>query len=398
MKQSLYYYLEPYVYFSVAKNGVLLVNLLDDQLLFFNDLDSIKIVRGIISSNLRVVEINYDDLKTPLIRSTIKSFMGDIIESDSIPLQFDSEINNISGIEAYRKSIKFTRYGIGSLISDCYIITDLKNTSSHRLIQLLSGIEIPQESQHSSVVITEIGLKEIITKISASSPYVRFFISELKQEVFKHLLENSHNSENIIPVYSFETLQEDTGLCRVLVDNNLRSKIIIHTSNSLEDLRINKGITTIMLGIQSVEDVKKYNSLIENGYFVEAHPVLTNNNIPFIKSLFSWSLDDFKRLGGKYQTIKQNNLVNSNNWGRIFVNPNGEISYSPLELSRGMHSLDNLFESFQRILLKGNFAWTRIRDYSQCKNCCFQRLCPSPSLIEDYLRSNYKWECNCGKD
>lgn len=171
-------------------------------------------------------------------------------------------------------------------------------------------------------------------------------------------------------------------------------KLIIPSWFSLDELRIDKSKVVFMLAITDKKDMEYYESLKEKGYKVEVDPVLTKNNSSFILSLFDWSLDDLKGLKDKYRRIKQNNLINSNIWGRIFVNPKGKIAYSPLEICNGACMGGNFFEFFHKTLIKGDFAWTKIRNYSQCRTCCFQYLCPSPSPIEDYLRENQLWECH----
>ena len=394
MTDQLYFFLEPYVYYSIGPDRMILVNLLDDKLLYFTDTKSIKIIESIHVSNNRVALIEKSDFKTPVVSQSIQNFMGDVVKTNNLPLQFDSEINNLSGKDAYRKSIKFTRYGIGSFISECYIITDLKRLSSVKLLQLLSGIDNIPKQNFIKEVMSPLIIEKVINEISHVNPSIRFFITDPNEENLKSLLLHNKRSENIIPIYSFETLHESPSLYQYLIENNISFKLIITSFIPFEELEFNKTNVTLMLGIKDKKEVEYYCDLKENDYNVELYPILTNDNVSFILSLFDWSLDELNDLKDKYKKIKQNSVINTNMWGRIFVNPIGNISYSPLEMNNDYNFNGNFFELFHQTLIKGDFAWTRTREYPQCRDCCFQRLCPSPSPVEDYLRENLKWRCN----
>lgn len=108
MERSLYFYLEPYVYLKNSKKGLLLINLLDDKAFTFEDSKSIKIGKQLLSSHKRTIQITKDDTQIPIIDSAIRYFMGDTLTAISQPLQFDSEINNVFGKDAYRKSIIYS--------------------------------------------------------------------------------------------------------------------------------------------------------------------------------------------------------------------------------------------------------------------------------------------------
>ncbi|MDE6792757.1 MAG: hypothetical protein K2J48_06725 [Muribaculaceae bacterium] len=394
MEAQLYFYLEPYVYYFISSNGLILINLLDDKLLYFTDTASINVVNAIQKSSKRVALIGKSDLKTPVVSQTILHFMGDIVETDLIPLQFDSEINNLSDKEAYRKSIKFTRHGIGTLISECFVISDLNDLTSSKLLTLLSGIDGWNGNSLIDKVMTPARIKEVIDEIYDVNPDIHFFVTNPNEETLKSLIQSTNLSENIIPIYSSEDFLTNPQLYQYIGKSNMCFKLIIPSLFSLDEFRIDKSKNVFMLAITDKKDMEYYETLIEKGYNVEVYPVLTKNNYSFILSLFDWSLDDLKGLKDKYRRIKQNNLINSNIWGRIFVNPKGEIAYSPLEIYNGASIGSNFFEFFHKTLIKGDFAWTQIRNYPQCSSCCFKYLCPSPSPLEDYLLEKQFWECH----
>ena len=77
MGHSTYFYLEPYVYIASGKNGILLINMLDDNTLIFNDSRSVDIMQRLLSSPKRTVHISEQDKTIPLISDTLKYFMGD---------------------------------------------------------------------------------------------------------------------------------------------------------------------------------------------------------------------------------------------------------------------------------------------------------------------------------
>ncbi len=113
MKDVLYFYLEPYVYIKEGENGLILVNLLADKIFTFKDPRSIEIAHDLMSSGRRTAIIIEEDRQSLLIKKSLENFIGDIITSKAQPFLFDSEINILSGIDAYQKTIPYSRYNIG---------------------------------------------------------------------------------------------------------------------------------------------------------------------------------------------------------------------------------------------------------------------------------------------
>ena len=129
---------------------------------------------------------------------------------------------------------------------------------------------------------------------------------------------------------------------------------------------------------------------------IKSCPVLTSDNIDFIKSLLSISNDDLLNIDNKYRTIKINNLINSNFWGKIYVFPKGKVCYSLA--SDYIIELNQLYDTYKGDFLNGTFDWTITRNFSNCRFCMFQYLCPSPNHIETYLRMKGLIKCLMTKD
>lgn len=75
--------------------------------------------------------------------------------------------------------------------------------------------------------------------------------------------------------------------------------------------------------------------------------------------------------------------INVKYWGHLFAFPNGEIHPHPTNDSGSL--LGWIWEPIIPMVgkeLLENHAWRRVRDFSPCKNCVYQWLCPSPTIKE----------------
>lgn len=392
MEYSLYFYLEPYVYLKSSKKGLLIVNLLDDKAFIFEDPKSVTIGHLLQSSSKRTILITEDDKQVPVIVCAIKNFMGDVVPAILHPLQFDSEINNISGNEAYMKSVIYSNYSIGRYISNCTIFADMTNQDSYDYIEFITGIEkiFTKVDYNVSSNMNETDIDLYIQELVAINPDITLNICGVNIMLFDYIL-NRYPNVLINPVVSLRTLQLCPDILNWIKQKQLRYTLLLDLSYDDYDWDINDGLCSVCVKIANDRDLHVANKLLERGCQVKFRPVLTSKNGDFIKSLLLVSYEELLNIPNKYRTIKINNLINSNFWGNLYLFPKGKVGYS-LDYNQ-LFEFNQLYERYKTDFLKGSFEWTSFRNFTKCKDCMFQYLCPAPNYLEIYLRENNLIEC-----
>lgn len=392
MEDSLYFYLEPYVYLKNSNNGLLLVNLLDDKAFIFEDLKSITIGKQLQSSPQKTIQITENDTQIPIIVYAIKNFMGDIVSASTQPLQFYSEINHVSGFDAYMKSIIYSKYDIGRYISNCTIFADMANQDSYDYIKFITGIE-QKNKKFDCEFSSNMSAKDLdlyIQQLVAINPDITLNICGINLTLFHHIFSKYQNAP-INLIVSLRTLRLYPDILNQIRQKQIRYTLLLDISHDNYDWYINDNLCSINAKVENDTDLDVADKLLEQGHKIKPCPVLTLNNNDFIKSLLSISKDELLDIPNKYRVIKINNLINANFWGHIYLFPKGKVCYS---LSRPQFfDLNHLYERYKTDFLNGSFEWTLFRNFSKCKDCIFQYLCPSPDYIEIHLRENNQIEC-----
>lgn len=397
MEESLYFYLEPYVYVKKGEKELLIVNLLDDKAIIFKDSASIKIGNLLLSSQYRTIKITENDKNIPIVINAIKNYMGDIVSAMAQPLQFDSEINNLSGIEAYRKATVYSKYNIGGFISNCTMFVDMKNQDSYDYIKCTTGIESTPENAiyNASFKMNEEDIDYYIQELIKINPNIILNICGVNQHLFDYISSN-YPSTILNPVISLRTLQLYPDILNRIKKKKLRYTLLLDLSHDNYNCYINDELCSIYVKVTNDKDLYNAYNLSETGCQVKLCPILTSKNKDFIKSLFSISSKELLNIKNKYRTIKINNLINSNFWGNIYLFPQGKVRYS---LGCGqLIEFHQLYEKYKNDFLNGSFEWTFIRNFSNCSTCIFQYLCPSPNYIETHLREKNLIKCLISKD
>lgn len=392
MENSLYFYLEPYVYLKNGTKGLLLVNLLDDKAFIFEDAKSIRIGQLLQYSPKRTIQITEDNKQIPVIACAIKNFMGDIIPTISQPLQFDSEINNISGKEGYMKSVIYSKYNIGKYISNCTIFADMTNQDCYDYINFITGIEegYKKFSYDGQSKMNENDMDLYIKELVAINPNVTLNICGINITLLDYVL-NKHPNVTINPVVSLQTIQLYPNILNRIKQKRLRYTLLLNLSHDNYDWNINDNLCSFGVKIANDSDLYVTNKLLDLGLPIKIFPVLTTTNCDFIKSLLSISHEELLSIKNKYRTIKINNLINSNFWGNLYLFPKGKVCYS-LDNTHSIE-INLLYKRFKSDFLNGSYAWTRSRNFSECSNCMFQYLCPAPNYIETHLRAKKIIKC-----
>ncbi len=393
MENSLYFYLEPYVYMRKGGNGILLVNFLDDSTFTFNDVRSTEIADSLLSTNRRTTVITEEDIYQPLVVCARKNYLGDIVLSKSQPLQFYSEINIVSEKNAYRKSVMYSKHDICSHINKCTIFLNSNHQDCNHYMSVKKGINTATIKSFCKESV-EISSKELhyytdyLYRLNAN---IRFFFCGIDSSNFFYIVKNIPIT-NCNFIFSAKTINTAPELQRIIKKYNVDYILILDLSNddiSICDLQAPKEIWAY---IQNEEATALYYKLRQDRYNIKPFLNLNFYNTDFIKSTMMFSQSDIFNLKNKYRIIKSNNLINTNYWGQIYIFPNGLFSYS-LDGITNLESFDNFYNDFKQRFFLGNFDWTKIRNYKKCIDCYFKFLCPSPTYIEDLLREQNIIDC-----
>ena len=167
----------------------------------------------------------------------------------------------------------------------------------------------------------------------------------------------------------------------------------------LIDSPIDKEIIQQCLSQYSKDKNVRFNFLIENkaqyavikqlsSLFYSKHfhliPVFTRNNIDFFKKYIYLNKEDILSKTIIQRKIFCNQTVNTNNFGKLYILPNGEVRANRTSISIGNIFEDILLKIIYNELVK-NTAWRKIRDGRPCDNCLYQFLCPPPSNYESLI-------------
>ena len=386
MDAAIYFYLEPYVYLSSGENGVILVNLLDDKTFVFHDSKSIDIATDLMSSPKGTVCISKQDADCPLISTAIRNYMGDLISSINQPLQFASEVNHKHGVEAYLKSIIYSKYNVGANIINSTIFTSLNHIDTIQYINSTTGTNSSidtfcnecEKTMEASEVCAY--AKQLIDL----NPNMQIRICGVSLDVLD-LLIDTVPIKSLNVVLSHSTINDNPQLYNYILNNGIYYTILLDLSSEIYELPAKKEQYSIMATVSNVDELTSYFKLIETGYSAQLCLVLNPDNIDFIKSMISVTEDELINLPHKYQVIKANNLVNCNLWGNIYIMPDGNVHFSLIN-NRNHVKVDSLYVGYKEVLFNGSIDWILNRNFPKCQKCIYNSLCPSPNYLEFLLR------------
>ncbi len=394
MNPLLYFYLEPYVYISSGKNGVLLVNLLDDKAFIFSDFRAVEIINQIQSSDRRLAQINEDEKSLPLIKTLIENFMGEITSSFDIPLQFDSELNNISGTKAYERSIIYSRCNIGSFISECTIFMDMSHFDCTELISYETGITSIFEGFKSkySIPINNSELCTYVQNLIDINPKIKINLCGFNIGVVDIIIDKFPKT-NFNLVVSSKTIECNPHIKSLLDRKTVGYTVLLDLSKDEIIKYAEDANCPLKAKVTNEYELNTFIAQAEDRSNVTIVPMLCSYNYSFIKEMLSLSVDDLLQISNKYRTIKANNLINTNLWGKAFLFQGGNVYFSIGDVNSKHYNSEELFENFKHSLFNGSIDWAKTRTFERCKLCEMQYLCPSPTYIECYMRKANMINC-----
>jgi len=134
------------------------------------------------------------------------------------------------------------------------------------------------------------------------------------------------------------------------------------------------------------EIIKTFN--IKNFRF---HPIFTKENFYFMKNTVFQSKNEIMYPPVNYRQIFAHQKINTNFFGMLSLNTNGDISVCADSPMIASIKNANLIDAISKEL-STNTLWRKIRQGKECTDCLYIDLCSSPSLLE--YRMNINHICN----
>lgn len=390
--EKMFFYFEPYVYVHTGVNGVLLVNLLDDKSFLFSDKFSYEIASQIQVSKMKSVALCKEELHNEIIKCSIENYLGDVIVSEVQPVQFSSELNVLSGEDAYKKTIKYTKYNIYKNIKQCVVFAHQNLYDVQYFLSLKKGCgssDLFFPDNYSWEIDHKNLMRYMDTLFHLNSEMRLFLCGALFDFIVGMPVEYQ---SRISYIFTLKTLFENKELWDSLENTNLHYIIMLDDERYDLNRIYECHSESVWIKISGEESLSLYKELKKQGTNIKPFLVLNSDNVSFMESMVKFSKSALLQLKNKYRVIKNNNLVNTNWWGSIYLFPNGLVTYSLEDITQGI-GFSDLCQDFKTKFFHCDFGWSKTRNYPKCNKCVFQWLCPSPSLLEDELRRKKILDC-----
>lgn len=334
-------------------------------------------------ANLYCIEMTCLNLKDKelnnFIEKVIKSKSGNMLDLDEdhpTPVILPPLLNLQSDVERLRKE---SPEMIGENVLDNLIeifihVNGLKYRSNEK-----KNLEFPKiKSLLDSISFSTVGRIHILGEDIMAYPDIIFLLDildkmklkksfHIRPEVFeKHnnIINYFKNKQSqlVIEINGFVDFNMVPRIDQILKDSEINLLWIFFISNESEHLKAENIIEQYQ--IESVEIKPLYNG--ENLKFFEDYIFLTEA--------------DLKHSGLTKREVFAHQALNTNDFGKITITPDGKIyanSYHEL--------LGTIMDDIRKLVYiemdKGT-SWRRLRDMKPCSDCVYQWLCPSPSNYE----------------
>ena len=374
MKNDKQYWLTvfPYVHIKIAKDNALLYNTLSAKTIRVENpcvLSCIKELNkpeNMMVTGIYTHDINYD-IKD-FIANIRELFMGDLIPAEislEKPVQIIPLYDIQEEVTRLKKEGKIAPVGKG-------VVSYLKKIN---IILNNNGIVITPETikklLHQLPPGKSVSVQGNLSSISENSPII---------EALK-----CYNTENITLILNNITRN---GISKIPTGYNITMPVKFPT----EENSIKQAITLlknynpdfgITFSITSYNDMEIAENMI-NKYDIKKYkfkPEYNEANRSFFEENVFITEKDILAYPVSMREIYAHQLLNTFNFGKITMLPNGDIHANTHFPSIGNINSESLPEILNSEMDKGN-SWLRIRDKEPCQNCLYQWICPSPSDYE----------------
>ena len=400
-------YLETYVFIWSNTWEILLFNTLSGKgYLYAKTPELNPIVKKIEDkTNLYCISVNEVELNCPAIHNFISSirenFCGDILDKSIYaqkPLVVIPELNvneevftgietvkrdSVSGIHAIKNLLELTVYLTG--------ICELECEDCHHAFQQITWCHkdkqiLPKElllNMLNQTIHTSLSEVKFMGGNVFSYPFWNELIDELKHYSFKKsfyidlrlFLSNQKQ---------LEIFEENDAFCLYILIDVLSNLKQINAGKIPVNQKYN-----YLFKIRSIEEYEIAQSVVER-YQIESKiiPFYDGSNLPFFEEYIFQNTEEIVNTSWKRNEIFSHTVLNTNDFGKFTVLPDGKIYANVNSEPIGDARSDDIKVLVNKELKTGK-SWLSTRNNIEpCKNCLYKYLCPSLSNYEIAIGQN----------
>lgn len=417
-KKSYWLYLHPYVHLNIKKAHALIYNTINGKVHEYSgNTEVLKILKRLdIKKNLYVIKLKEDDLTIAIkkfINEIRNTYSGDFIDSsysDGKPIQ-------LKPIPDLNKKINESTYR--------YKISILKNDEIEEYLKVIN-IYINNECTQ-SCSLCKSAYKQFLYCTARGSQRGELSIFDIRRllegwnscyklnilggNIFKHsklmeltefLNDLQYKKGYLLNYLNFEEKRDwlkllgkdKTNALHIFIHFPLKKHIILKLINTLQKYSL---IIRFHFVLEKGDDMTVIEKLITDYDLkdVEFHPYYNGKNLNFFKNNIFITKESLIETKPTLRNIFANRIINILNFRHLTVMSDKYIYANLNHSSLGQLGKDNIFDIFQKELLKGK-SWARVRkNVSPCKGCVYNALCPPISNYE-YTIGRYNL-CNITK-
>jgi pseudo-rSAM protein len=411
MKQSYWFYLEPYVHISVKGNNALVYNPLNGKIIEKNNPVIVNLVKTLNSKkNLLVTKLSGEELAEPCISTFVKEvrrhYAGDLIDTSyslskpfqmrpQVKIQKDAEESGTDGESSVGEGVMEYLTEISLYINN--------RCGQHCSVCQNAYRQFPFCTKSSSGKIQELeieAIRQLLSEARGSAIHRLnilggdiFAYSKFEQlvgflKVYKKLKTyNSHYLNLHHRHRELKLITDDFFSLAVLIDFPVNEDKLKDTVTMLDE--VNRDVEFVFL-MQKEEEIEAAQEIcarliITNFTF---KPFYNGKNLDFFKDNVFVNKQALLQLKPNLKQIYSRIKTNPLNFGKITVLSNGAI-YANVNANRvGGLGRDSLYDVVLTELYDGR-SWRKSRDKVRpCKSCVYCFLCPPLTNYEHQLRRN----------
>ena len=404
VEKKYWFYIDGYVHISMKGNELLLYNAYTKKLLEYNFDDrnaaAFRLVRRLLSPKAhRVVLLTTEDIKDESINRLIREirgyYMGDLLDTDyskckpfqvppRIKIQRDvrwlrNDASLIAGRNIMDNLSEITIFLNNDCLQSCVdcdkyyrqflCCTSVKSSLSGQFL----GSSILQK------IIFEIQRCDLdYINISGGNIFLYPYLDSLEK-----LLNSIKCQKNFYLHYlnicqhlgHLELFRGMNKRLKLLVTFPLEEKKLKDTWIALSNMRI--AVDPVFI----IQNAQEYNCIVElssemPGITPAFLPFFSGDNIKFFEENVYINRNDIERNKLKLQNIYTNGVINSENFGKIFIRSDGRIHSNINAPSLGLVGKDSIRHCILKEL-ESSSSWRNVRkNVMPCKACTFEKLCP----------------------
>lgn len=411
MKQSFWFYLEPYIHISLKRDFLLLYNPLNAKVI---ELPVTSVIRKLTSrliskKNLWVIKINAEELQNKEISEFINQiknfFMGDLLDtrwSKRKPFQIIPELKFMNDFRGFQEKdnplgIDVKRY---LKVISFYINADPSGIQSRRLddaykqflwpgntaqklkeLPLESIIRLLDESVKSDLCSINILGKNLLTYSQIESLTAYLNSLPVLKSYYIHYLDLEYTPLEKLTPFLIQ------GELNLALEFPIKIEALLRIVKTIDD---SENQVRYRFACEKEEDIENAQQLISQYDLqsVSFHPYYNGENAPFFKDMVFISKDDILESRPTQLDILARSITNPNFFGKLTVLTNGHI-YADVNSPRiGKLGIDSVYDVLYKEL-SGEKSWRRSRmKVMPCKQCVYNCLCPPLSNYEAIFKQN----------